>query len=240
MDSFFSQVFSLFTTPPGNLAYYVVLAFTVVGALQSSINHWRQTGFPQGNRMVSGLALLLILQLLQFAVAGLAWQGVLEPNKWLPQVDRMVVLVSLIVIVWLWLVPERAGLADASFSLAFILALVWFGFSEFWWREHTEALFYNATLPDQAANWFAMVLLVFGVIGLLARRPNSWGIGLAMFLLLFMGQFLQYFSPQVESNYSGAVRLAQLMAFPWLLALPQRFPIPTSVSAERPAVKPPQ
>ena len=60
MESFFEQVFTILTNPPGNLAYYVILAFTVVGALQSSLNYWLRSGFPQGSRMVSGLSLLLI------------------------------------------------------------------------------------------------------------------------------------------------------------------------------------
>ena len=72
MEAFLEQIFDVLINPPGNLAYYVILAFTVVGALQSSLNHWRQSGFPQGNRMVAGLSVLLVFQLAQFAMAGLA------------------------------------------------------------------------------------------------------------------------------------------------------------------------
>jgi len=72
MEAFIEQVYSILINPPGNLAFFVILSFTVVGALQSSLNHWRLSGFPQGNRMVAGLTALLIFQLGQFAVAGLA------------------------------------------------------------------------------------------------------------------------------------------------------------------------
>jgi len=239
MESFISQVFNLLIAPPGNLAYYVVLAFTVVGALQSSINHWRHSGFPQGNRMVAGLSGLLILQLVQFAIAGLAWQGVLKPETWLPPVDRMIGLVSLVIIVWLWLVPEPAGLADVAFSLVLFLALTWFTLILLSWRGQAAEVYFNASWMDWGTNWFAMVLLVMGAFGLLVRRPNSWGIGLAMLFLLFMGQFIQFILPQANSDYSGPMRLAQLMAFPWLLALPQRFPVPASDTTDRTETKTP-
>ena len=57
MPSFFQQVFNLLTTSPGNLAYHIILAFSVVGALQTVINHWRSSGFPQGKRTSIGLEL---------------------------------------------------------------------------------------------------------------------------------------------------------------------------------------
>ena len=188
MDQFISQVYGLLTTPPGNLAYYVVLAFTVVGALQSSVNHWRRSGFPQGNRMVTGLALLLVLQLAQFAVAGLAWQGLLQPETWLPPVDRFVTLASVLLIVWLWLAPEPVRLADLALGLVFLLACAFFVASLVWWSEQAAVLYFNAAWPDWGANWFAILILLMGGFGLLVRRPNSWGIGLAMLVLLFAGQ----------------------------------------------------
>jgi signal transduction histidine kinase len=228
MESFLTQVYDLLNSSPGILAYYVVLSFTVVAALQSSINFWRRSGFPQGNRMVIGLGLLLLLQFAQFAVAGLAWQGVLNSQTWFPPLDRFVMLVSLILITWLWLVPEPLRLVDVVFFIVFVLAGAYLFLSLQWWALNVTQFYFNATWPDWASNWFAMILLGFGSLGLLIRRPNLWGIGLAMLALLFLGHLGQFLYPVQEADYSIPVRLAQLVAFPWLLALPQRFPIPSA------------
>lgn len=232
MSESLQQIFNLLTTAPGNLAYHLALSFTILAALQASINNLRQTGFPQGRRMAIGLGLLLVLQLIQFAVAGLAWAGLLDVALWLPPVDRVVVLISALIIIWLWLAPEPSRLIDAAFSLLALLAILSFAFGLLWWTEQAPQVYYNATLPDWIWNGFALALLAGGVLGLLVRRPNHWGIGLATLALLLMGHLLHFLLNQPESDFSGVVRLAQLMAFPWLMTLPQRF----AASSDRVAV----
>ena len=59
MDPIFQQVSDLITNNPGNLIYHLVLAFSIMGALQAAIHLWRNDEFPQGRRMVIGLGLLL-------------------------------------------------------------------------------------------------------------------------------------------------------------------------------------
>ena len=226
MEPFIEQVYSILINPPGNLAFFVILAFTVVGALQSSLNHWLRSGFPQGNRMVAGLSLLLIFQLGQFAVAGLVWQGLLDPRIWLPPVDRLVMLLSLVCIVWLWMVPETVRLADVAFAIVFVLVVAFFSLSLLWWSSQPSDLVYNTTWADWGACMLGMGILGMGIVGLLVRRPNGWGIGVSMLVLLFIGLLLQFLYPDSNTNYAAPIRLAQLMAYPWLLALPQRFPIP--------------
>jgi signal transduction histidine kinase len=58
---------------------------------------------------------------------------------------------------------------------------------------------------------------------MLIRRPNGWGFGLAMNMILIGGYVAWFWLPQEGSNYVGVIRLAQMAAFPLLLYLPQRF-----------------
>jgi len=234
MEAFIEQVYSILINPPGNLAFFVILSFTVVGALQSSLNHWRLSGFPQGNRMVAGLTALLIFQLGQFAVAGLAWQGLIDPHTWLPPIDRMVMLLSMVCIVWLWLVPEPRRLADAAFIFIFAAVIVFSSLTLVWWNSQPPDLTYNATWADWGASMFGLGIISIGLLGLMIRRPNGWGIGTTMLVLLFAGLLLEVLYPDLGANYAAPVRLAQLMAYPWLLALPQRFPIPIEDAAPAP------
>jgi signal transduction histidine kinase len=225
MPELFDLIFRLLTTPPGNLAYFLALSFSVLAALQASINNYRRSGFPQGSRMVAGLALLLIAQLAQFAIAGLAWLGLLDTALWLPPVDRAVALVSILTIAWLWLAPERSRLADVTLGLFLLMIAGFFILTLLWWSDQATQYYFNASWPDWSANWSAMVVLVLGMVSLLVRRPNGWGIGIAMLALLFTGQLFHYLMPQNDSDYAGPVRLAQLMAFPWLMTLSSRFPL---------------
>ncbi len=114
MSLFFGQIFTLLTAPPGNFIYHIVLAFSIAGALQGAIHHWRTSGFPQVRRTVIGLGILLGLQFVLFLVSGLAWQGLFDPGVALPPLDRAVSLLSLVWIAWLWAFPEPVRLADAA------------------------------------------------------------------------------------------------------------------------------
>jgi len=56
--------------------------------------------------MVIGLSLLLVIRVAMFALAGVAWQGLINEHILLPPVDRAATLISLLVILWIWCFPE--------------------------------------------------------------------------------------------------------------------------------------
>jgi signal transduction histidine kinase len=239
MDTFLNQLFELLKSPAGSLTYHLVLAFAVAGAFQSSVNHWRQTGFPQGKRMVVGLSLLLLLQLLQFAASAISWQGALAPEVLLPPLERAVNLMGLVIILWLWSFPEPSRLVDVATILLGLLVLPFFALSLIWWMYQTPIAFYNGSWLDWAANGLASAYLFCGMLILLIRRPNGWWVGLGMLALILVGHGIRFFAVEDGSNFSGLVRLAQMAAYPLLLALPQRFPVPSeSVRVEVPVMQP--
>ena len=230
MQSYFQQIFTLLTTPPGNLTYHLVLAFSIFGALQASFNFWRGSGYPQGRRMVSGLTLLLITQLVIFATAALAWQEVLISPRYLPVIDRAVMLISLVIIIWLWVFPDPQRIGDAVMFILLIGVIAYSGFCLVWWSSQDPQLYFNGTWADSITGIIAMSLLGGGILALLIRKPNGWGIGLGMFSILFAGHLAHWLSPLPDNNFAGAVRLAEMAAFPLLLTLPQRFPVPAQPS----------
>jgi signal transduction histidine kinase len=225
MGLFFQQVFKLLTTQPGSLAYHLVLAFSVVGALQSSFNHWRSNDFPQGRRMVVGLALLLLVQLVLFSMAGLTWQGVIDAGRQLPFIDRAAALLSLILIIWLWGFPETARLADVATALLEVLTIILTVIGGIWWAGQNSNLDFNSTWPDLIWVVTGLILSILGLMLLIIRRPNGWGYGLSMMTLIGLGFLTHLLYPLQGSDYPGAVRLALMAAYPLLLLLPQRFPI---------------
>ncbi len=233
MSLFFDQIFTLLTTPPGNLIYHIVLVFSIAGTLQGAIQLLRSSQFPQARRTVFGLGILLGLQVILFIVSGLAWQGLLDPKVVLPPLDRAVTLLALVWITWLWAFPEPVRLADSATVLLNLLALTLFGLTLAFWAQNPEVIF-NASTFETIWQGFSLAVVLLGILGLAMRRPNGWGNGLAMLLLAFIGHLISLVWP-MDGDFPGFVRLTQLALFPILLTIVQRFPTPAPVCA--PVVK---
>jgi signal transduction histidine kinase len=242
MTAFFQQVFALLNTDAGNLAYHLVLAFSVAGALQAAYIFWRSSLSTRGRRMVLGLGLLLVLQLVLYISSGLAWQGLLDATVILPLVDRSVGLVSLIIVIWLWVFPEHnGGTADVASLLLGILTVALLTAGILWWAGQSNGATFNGSVPDTVAEMYAIVLSGFGLMFLLIRRPLQWGAGVAMLALILVGHSAQLLLPVDEGSIPAAVHLAQIAAYPILLFLPQRFPlwVATPVAQPQPAASRP-
>ncbi len=229
------QILTLLTTSPGNLVYHLVLVFSIAGALQGAIHLLRSSEFPQAKRTVLGLCILLGLQLVLFLASGLVWQGLLNSQTILPPLDRLVTLLTLIWIVWLWAFPEPLRLADAATVLLSLLGLAAFGLTLAFWAQGTAQTF-NSTVFETGWQIFSLAIVLLGVLWLIIRKPNGWGNGLAMLVLGFIGHLASLIYP-MDGNFPGFVRLMQMAMFPILLTLSQRFPTPAPI---RPTVTRPR
>ncbi len=238
MNLFFGQVFSFLTVAPGNLVYHLVLVFSVTAALLQAILLWRSSEFPQAKRMVIGLAILLALQLLEFAVGALAWLGFFPSQMVLPPLDRAITVWSLIWIVWLWAFPEPVRLADAAAGLLSLFVLPLLGISLFLWIPNSGAMVFSQSLLETIWQLASIGVVILGAALLIIRQPNGWGLGLGFLGLAFTGHLLYIIPPLPQSNFPGVVRLMQMAAYPVLLTLPQRFPTPVARPLARPPAAP--
>ena len=234
MSAFISQVFTLLTTPPGNLIYHLVLAFSIVGALQAALIHWKFSRFPQMRRTIIGLSILLAARFLIFLVGGLAWQGILNPAAVLPPLNRAVTLFSLIWAGWLWAFPEPKRAADAGNILMSVFIPTALALDMLSWGGNSIGSAYNATI--QASLWDIAALVVIAILALVlfVRRPSQWENGIAFLALTLTGHILSLILNDGAGDFSGAVRLFSIAAYPLLLTLPQRFPAPTAARRQQP------
>jgi len=238
METFIQQVFTLLTTPPGNLIYHLGLSFSVIGALQAAQSYWRSSQAPQGRRMVFGLSILLAAQLVLFLGSGLAWQGLVNPNTLLPPLDRAVTAFSLLWIVWLWAYPERVPAVEAIHIFANIILGIYLAFSLVLWADQSLSLSFNLTWFDFIWELFALGIVLLGILALLLRRPAAWGTGLAMLGMILVGYLVQLFVNLPPGDFLGAVRLSLLASYPLLLSLPQRFSRPAETTRTVPTFIP--
>jgi len=193
----------------------------------------RSSQFPQARRTVFGLGILLGLQVFLFFVSGLTWLGLFSPQTILPPLDRMITLLALVWIIWLWAFPEPITLADFATVLLSLLVLALFGLTLAFWAQNPGRGF-NGSVFETIWQGFSLAVVLLGILGLIVRRPNGWVNGLVMLLLAFIGHLLSLVW-RMNGDFPGFVRLTQLVLFPILLTVVQRFP--TLASERAPEVK---
>ena len=216
------------TLPPGNILYHLVLLNSIAGALQAAFTHWRSSEFPQARRTMLGLGLLLLGQFILFLASGLGWQKVINLELILPPLDRAIMLLSLIWMIWLWAFPEPSRSADAATALVSLLVLtsLFLGLADASLQPFAGR--FNATTQDMVWQVASIGFITIGALILLVRRPSGWGNGLAALMLAFLGHLVYMLTNQGTGDFPGAVRLMYMAVYPILLTLPQRFPAPAS------------
>jgi signal transduction histidine kinase len=229
MSAFTSLVLTQLTVPPGDLIYFIVLVFVVAGAFQSAFNHWRASEFPQARRAFVGLGILLGGQVLMFMFSGLGWQSIVDPKTILPPMDRAFIMFCIIWITWLYAYPEPNRIADAIATVLSLFVLTALGISLLTWQPQVANLSYNQTVDDFLWQVGSLSLALFCIAILFIRKPDGMWYGIILLTLGIFGHLGHLFTG-IDGNYSGIVRLAYMAAFPILLTLPQRFPIPTGIT----------
>jgi signal transduction histidine kinase len=225
MGNWLEQVLKLLSTETGSLTYHLVLSFSIAGALQLALNQGAHSVPARRQRMLLGLGVLLTLQLILFTISGLSWQAFLIGEQVLPPLDRAFYLLSIVLIVWLWCYPDPSPLADAGTLLLGLMAAAAAVMGALWWPTQPVDLPFNRLPVDVAAQFIGLAILLFGALSLLARKPEAWGYGLFMFLCLATGNGLHLLLPPSGGDYPIAVRLCQMIAYPFLFLLGQRFPV---------------
>ncbi len=228
------QVLALLSSDAGSLMYHLVLAFSVAGTLQISLNQSQRFRSIQIRRVLLGVSLLLALQLALFVASGLVWQAVVDGRIWLPLLERIVSLLSLVLIVWLWSFPNPETGSDSpasSHSISAVdsaslfiglLALAAGIFGSVWWVRQNFDQVLNGSTIDLAIQIACICVAVIGLINLVFLRPAQWGFGAVMLLLLGAGPVVHLLLLPYGQDYPSITRLFEIAAFPFLLLLPGR------------------
>jgi signal transduction histidine kinase len=231
MENFLQQLFSLFVAPPGSLVYYLVLAFSIVAAMQAGLIGRQGTSKYPVWRLMLGLGLVLAAQVVLFIGSGLAWQGFINSHVVLPPLDRAATTFALLWIVWLWVFPQPNRLADGAVAVLSLGVIIAAGFSINTWGLYPPNLNFNGSDFDQGWEIASLVVVLGGMFLLFLRRPEGWGMGLSMLTFNLAGHLAQFLWPAAGSDFSGPVRLAVICSFPLLPVLAQRSLLVTAVAS---------
>lgn len=234
-----TDLVTFLANPPGNMVYILAVAFTLIGTFQGALSQWRISGYPQAGRLVFGLGLLLGIQLILFLFSGLIEQEIIDARSLLPVLDRAVMLLSLVWMIWVWAFPESSRPGDAAtvlLSLLIAVATV-FGYIAYLGTQPTPGSFNGS---GQGFYWDigGILIAMLGMGILILRKPVSWANGLVVALLALIGFSMDIFFVADGGDYSGMARFWLLTAFPLLFSLPLRFPATGSSQQVRVVVPP--
>jgi signal transduction histidine kinase len=240
MQNTLQDILNLLISPQGNLIFHLALAFSILAALQTALITRQASAYPHSNRLVVGLGMLLLGQVILFFSSGLAWQNLLDERALIPPLDRAVMLFSLVWIIWLWCFPAPARLGDVVTGFLILGVVVLFLFTYTSWGLESDSTFFNNTWMDQAWELSTAVLVITGMLILLFSRPPGWGFGVGMLALILVGAAAHYFLAPANYDLSPYLRLGQLAAFPLLPTLMHRLNVPAAPppAAPEPAAKP--
>lgn len=229
MEILLQQTFNLLTSSPGNLIYHLVLAFSVMAAIQAMFGAPRSSGGLR-RRMLFGLSMILAGQLLLFLLSGLAWQGIVSARALLPPLDRAAILWSLLWSVWLWAFPDPERRADILVGIFSLTIAILFLFSYSLWIGFEAAVSFNETWLNLGWIALAVFIILAAILFLLLRKSPGWGSGLAFLSIHLVGFAAYLMLTNPVGFFVPQVRLAQLCAFPLLLGLAQRLSLASSES----------
>jgi signal transduction histidine kinase len=224
MDQLLQLGSQLINSETGGLVYHLILTFSITGALLTCLNFWNRQ-VVEWRRLVLGLYILLLIQISLFAFSALAWQRMVDPLKWLPLLERMISLLGVVLIVWLWAFPRPVQSADVASLLLVGLIVTGSVLIGVWWTGQDLSTFLNNTWAGRASCILGMLLTGVGIFLLVNRKPKVWEIGSGMLVILLFGYMFQFFWGE-NTSYSASIRLSELAAYPLLLVLPDRFLIP--------------
>lgn len=237
MPTIFQPFLELLIKPPGNLIYHLVVAFSLVAVLPVSFYLWKSEQQTQTRRLLIGFLPLLITRVILFVVGGVAWQGLISETSLLPPLERGAALFSLIILLWLWAFPQPQRRADTA---ALLLVFFGFFFAVFlclWWLNQPSEIAFNGSLIDQIATLSSAFVALLAIILLVIYRPDGWSAGLPFFTVIGGGYILHFLFPNVDEDYSGLVRLAEIIAYPLLILIPLRTPLSSGVEPQSPAAE---
>ncbi len=192
-----------------------IILLTIIALIKVALK-WNQGRFPQGLRMIQGLAALAIIKLAAFSYIYLSWIGNPAFTTNILVADQAASLIGILIIFWFWNFPEPSKDVDpfaiALIGITLIISIAALSF-------FPELL---SGLTGTILFWqgLSIVFLVLGNSLLFIRKPNLWVYGLFMGAILLLGSTTALLTGELD-----ILRIFQLAAYPLLLILGDRFPI---------------
>jgi len=216
-----STIFNILASSPGDLIYHLVvgLALVLILVLASPKIKHPILGH-RARHVLIGCGILFILQIILLSISiGQQDDGM---SLFVGILECVLNGLAVIWLVWTFIETDKPTLltgvmAFVSF-MVIILGVISIVLSQF--NISSKQFEHNLLLTLWQSG--LLLLALSGIILLLIKQPQHWGLGVVILILLAGGYLLQI-GRGTPTNLMGAVRLVQIFSFPWLISLSQRF-----------------
>ncbi len=223
MSQLLLQVLSILTEPSGDLIFHLVQIFSALAALLLALSSHQDPKSTIYRRFLLGIIIVLGGQLMLFLVTTFGWRGYFDTHLILPILDRTVNSICMVWIIWLWVAPLPWKVADYSLAGSNIFIGLSFLVTGFTWFIQGSGVDFNSTWQDLLWADLMVVAIVAGLIGLIYKKPDGWGVGVGFLAINLTGLTAHLVYPMQPGDYVGIVRLVQVFTYPLLPVLTRRF-----------------
>ncbi len=216
-------IFSILSSFPGNLVYYLILVYAISSCLLSIWTAYRVSDIPFPAISLAGLALMLIASLVPLVYLVIASIFLPSTTILYPLLERVSLTLLVIGSAWLWLGPNPTRPVNiASAGLTILIPIILFLLT-FLLPEKTG--FFNASLADLCWHIVIIISILWFIFLIFRSKPAIWPYGIGMMALLLVGFLLSLITIVPDGDVSGAARLGVLCAFPFLPLLARRYDV---------------
>lgn len=224
MDIDFSAIFYLLEQSPGDLVYHLVisLAYVLIIAIATSKLNQAERAH-QARHLLIGTTILLLLQIFLLIFDRKMMLGSLDKPITFGVIERLTAALTITWLIWTFLESKNPFLfTGLTIYLSLVIIVV------------AILSILLLTIEWMIVPWVvsiifilwqitSFILLLAGLILTLKMRPGQWCVGVGILGSIIIGYILQFFIFESTHLGLGAVRLAQILALPWMIVLVQRF-----------------
>jgi signal transduction histidine kinase len=209
-----TEAATLLMSVPGSLIYQLVLVLVLTLLLVLARAQRMSDPSQPTDRWYFASAGLLVIRLALLAVSVLAWQLLLDGDRFLPPLGRFASLAGIALFAWPLLTIKYRRAVDLAVMLLLVLGLVGMlvTFNNLMGKEAPYP--FNPSVADEAWTLTGLGTAILIIVVLSNLRPPQWGLSLTGFILLTVGYSLHIALGPREGSLAGFVRWAELMAYP--------------------------
>ena len=167
------QIFNLLASPEGSLVFHLLISFNLIYILHPALGFSLSEMTTKSKRVFFGLLFLISARILIFIVSGLASQGFVNFDLYLPVIDRLVNALSITIIIWLWVYQEPDRIGDIGALVLSIVILIGGTISMILWSSQGELNTFTDSNFALAWSIFSVLLLLSGELLLMRKEVED-------------------------------------------------------------------
>jgi signal transduction histidine kinase len=229
---------NILAKPPGDLIYHLIINLLLLLSVVFALNNWLKSNKDHRMRYyLIGFCILLVLQLGFFGLRSFNTPLNFRTAHFYPLVERLVATLTIIGLIWT-LLDNYQDFVPTNFYITLSVILIVLAFVSIAANPRIIYLsIFNPFFVDYIWQAIPLIIAILGLFLAFYISPIKVEIMIIILVLIASGHIAQILLAEQMRWYMGAVRLSQLVTFPWLLVLTRTLPV-SKTQPQPVAIKP--